>query len=127
MIRRATSSKLMLNYFSDIELNMQFDQTGFLIEHAQFDRTANSCNKETRKKNPSENFKKQQNLIHKYGYGKTIGQCDCLLNFQIYYLSPPLKCFAYRRDFFPGLKKCLFSVSAYSLRSLKSFLILEFI
>ena len=82
---------------------MQFDLKRGFIEGAQFDQTANGCNKENRK-NPSENIKKQQifrNLmpwLSLCGYGKTIGQYDRLLNSEIYYLSPQLKCFEFRRD-----------------------------
>ena len=66
----------------------------------------------------------QNNLC---GYGKTIGQSDHLPNSEINYLPPPLKCFGVIFFQFPGLKKCLFSASACSLRSLESFLILEYV
>ena len=57
-ISRATSSNSMLNYFCpEIESNVQFDRTRDFIERTQFDRTANGCNKENRKK-PVRNHQK---------------------------------------------------------------------
>ena len=62
----------------EIKSNVKFDRTRDFIECAEFDRTANGCNKEHRK-NPSENLKNEAEFLQLdavktiCGFGKTSG------------------------------------------------------